>query len=118
MEHKQYIYKAIVTKVVDGDTFDLKIDLGFDVTVKHRIRLYGVDAYETSLRGDTTEEEKRKGIEAKAFLIDRIFDKEVIIETVKDKKGKYGRYLANVCHEGKMVSEMLVEKGYVKGKRQ
>lgn len=116
MEHKQYIYKAIVTKVVDGDTFDLQIDLGFDVKVKQRIRLNGADAYETSLRGGTTEEEKRKGIEAKEFLIDRIFNKEVIIETVKDKKGKYGRYLANVCIDGKMVSEMLVEKGYVKGK--
>lgn len=116
MQHQQYIYKAIVTKVVDGDTFDLEIDLGFDVKVKHRIRLYGVDAYETSLRAGTTEEEKRKGIEAKEFLIERILCKEVVIETIKDKKGKYGRYIANVCIDGKMVSELLLERGYVKGK--
>lgn len=114
MQHQQYIYNATVKNVVDGDTFDLEVDLGFSVKVKHRIRLHGIDAYETSLRGGTTEDEKRKGIEAKAFLIDRILNKKVIIETVKDKQGKYGRYLANVCHEGKMVSEMLVEKGYVK----
>jgi len=114
MTHQKYIYNATVTKVIDGDTFDLEIDLGFSVKVKHRIRLHGIDAYETSLRGGTTEEEKKKGIEAKAFLIDRILNKKVIIETIKDKKGKYGRYLANVCHDGKMVSEMLIEKGYCK----
>lgn len=114
MQHQQYIYNATVTKVIDGDTFDLEIDLGFSVKVKHRIRLHGIDAYETALRGGTTEDEKRKGIEAKAFLIDRILNKKVIIETVKDKQCKYGRYLANVCIDGKMVSEMLVEKGYCK----
>ncbi len=115
MQHQHYIYNAIVTKVVDGDTLDLEVDLGFSVKVEHRIRLHGVDAYETSLRGDTTEEEKQKGIEAKAFLIERLLRKKVVIETIKDKKGKYGRYLANVCIDGKMVSEMLVKKGYVKG---
>ncbi len=114
MQNQQYIYKATVTKVIDGDTLDLEVDLGFSVKVEHRIRLHGVDAYETSLRGDTTEEEKQKGIEAKAFLIDRILNKKVIIETVKDKKGKYGRYLANVCYNGKMISDLLKEKGFCK----
>ena len=111
-----YTYNGIVTNVIDGDTLDIEFDLGFNLKFTERVRLYGIDAYEPTLRNGTTEEEKKLGLEAKAYLIDRILDKEVIIETVKDKKGKYGRYLANVCHNGKMVSEMLVEKGYVKGK--
>ena len=58
-----YTYKAKVTRVVDGDTVDALIDLGFDTHVKKRIRLYGMDAWESRTRN---KEEKVKGLAAKA----------------------------------------------------
>ena len=67
-----YTYKAKVTRVVDGDTVDALIDLGFDTHVKKRIRLYGMDAWESRTRN---KEEKVKGLAAKARL------KEILKET-------------------------------------
>ena len=61
-----YTYKAILDRVVDGDTVDALIDLGFDTHVKKRIRLYGMDAWESRTRD---KEEKVKGLAAKARLI-------------------------------------------------
>ncbi len=60
----QYVYKATVTKVVDGDTVDLLVDCGFNIIRKERIRFYGVDAWET--RG----EERERGLQAKRFVQD------------------------------------------------
>ena len=62
----QYIYKATVTKVVDGDTVDLLVDCGFNIIRKERIRFYGVDAWET--RG----EERERGLKAKEFVLNLI----------------------------------------------
>ena len=67
-----YTYKAKVTRVVDGDTVDALIDLGFDTHVKKRIRLWGMDAWESRTRD---KEEKVKGLAAKARL------KEILKET-------------------------------------
>ena len=60
-----YKYKAKVIRVIDGDTLDAMIDLGFDTWVKKRIRLAGIDAYESRTRD---KEEKKKGLAAKARL--------------------------------------------------
>ena len=113
MENK-YIYNAIVTNVVDGDTFDVDIDLGFSVTVSQRIRLYNIDAFETSLRGGTTPQEKEKGLEAKKLLTDLLVGNSVVLETVQDKQGKYGRYLANIYIENRSVASILLEHKFVK----
>jgi micrococcal nuclease len=119
MEKTEYKYKAQVYNVVDGDTYDVIIDLGFDISVKHRIRLFGVDAYESSLRGNTTPEEKIKGLKAKDFC-EETFKKahankaSVIVETIQDKKGKFGRYLAKVYIDGVSIADMLEEKGFLK----
>jgi micrococcal nuclease len=85
-----YIYKAELIRVVDGDTVDLVIDLGFDTSRKERFRLYGVDAPEMNTP---------EGKEAKAWLWEALQPLEAIyIETLqhktKAKRDKYGRFLA------------------------
>jgi micrococcal nuclease len=86
-----YEYKADLIKVVDGDTIDVDVDLGFSVHTRQRLRYARVDAWET--RGA----EREKGLVAKQFLIDLIAGgKGLMVRTVKDKQGKYGRYLAEV----------------------
>lgn len=109
---KDYVYNAKCINVVDGDTFDIEFDLGFGIKYETRVRLCGVNAYETSLRGSTTEEEKKKGLEAKAFVEDLILGREIIVETVKDKKGKYGRYLATINFEDRDLGIILINKGF------
>lgn len=108
-----YEYKATVSRIVDADTLDLDIDLGLGVHKKERIRLARVDAWE--VRGD----ERIQGVKAKEFVEDLLHSiNEVTITTMKDKKGKYGRYIAEVLipHDGKNenLSDLLVEKGHAK----
>lgn len=90
-----YQYQAEIVKVVDGDTYEIDIDLGLTVWVrKERVRLYGVDTPEVyGVKKDS--EEYQKGKEASDF-VKSIMKKgtPAIVETLKDSKGKYGRYLA------------------------
>ncbi len=87
-----WTYYATVARIVDADTFDLVIDLGFGVSIKERIRLAGVDAWET--RG----EERPEGLAAKAFVEEVMpVGSVVMIRTDKDR-GKYGRYIAEVWY--------------------
>ena len=84
----EYAVKEIV-KVVDGDTVDVIIDLGFDLSKKERVRLAGIDTPESRTRNA---EEKVFGLEAKAYLTERLEGAEnLIVKTEKD--GKYGRML-------------------------
>ena len=90
-----WIYNAEVKKVVDGDTFDIIIDLGFDVLKKGRVRLYGINTPESRT---SNLEEKQKGLAAKEFT-DQWLTKaahKVKIETIIDKNEEYGRVLAIV----------------------
>jgi micrococcal nuclease len=85
-----YIYKASLIRVVDGDTVDLIIDLGFDTSRHERFRLYGIDAPEVRTAA---------GKEAKAWLEDALMPLEPIyVQTIqlstKAKRDKYGRFLA------------------------
>tara|TARA_Y100000004_G_scaffold161041_1_gene188875 strand:- start:1495 stop:1923 length:429 start_codon:yes stop_codon:yes gene_type:complete len=85
-----YEYRVKIIKVVDGDTVDVDIDLGFGVWLnKQRIRLYGIDAPESRTRDL---DEKRYGLKAKEWLKERLSDG-AILKTRLDKKGKYGRIL-------------------------
>ena len=84
----EYAVKEIV-KIVDGDTVDVIIDLGFDLSKKERVRLAGIDTPESRTRDA---EEKVFGLEAKAYLTERLEGSEkLIVRTEKD--GKYGRML-------------------------
>tara|TARA_R110000824_G_scaffold145962_4_gene314586 strand:+ start:6171 stop:6557 length:387 start_codon:yes stop_codon:yes gene_type:complete len=108
----KYNYPAKLLRVVDGDTADAMIDLGFNIWVKKRIRFMGVDTWECRTRNL---EEKKKGLAAKAYVKD-------LLENSDDGKflikshgvGKYGRVLGELFVKGeeKSVNELLVENGH------
>ena len=101
-------YKVNVLRVVDGDTVDVDIDLGFSTWLKkQRIRLYGIDTPETRTRDL---DEKKYGKMATNFLSDTIKDAEVVaLRTYKDKKGKYGRILGEIICDGVNMNQVMVE---------
>lgn len=104
----QYKIKEVV-KIVDGDTVDVVIDLGFDITRKERVRLNGIDTPET-LTKDAVE--KKYGLEAKEY-VEKWFSKqkEIVIRTYKDDK--YGRTLGDFYgNEEKTLNTLLVEQGF------
>ena len=116
MSLTKFCYGAKVEKVVDGDTVDLSIDLGFDIHHKIRVRLYGVDTPESRT---VNKAEKEAGLKAKEFVKTwtntHAF---VVIETIKDKSEKYGRVLANVYSDelkSSCLNTELVSKGFAKG---
>jgi micrococcal nuclease len=85
-----YEYRVNIVKVVDGDTVDVDIDLGFGVWLrKQRVRLYGIDTPESRTRDL---EEKKYGLMAKNFLKDRLSEG-AVLKTRLDSKGKFGRIL-------------------------
>lgn len=91
-----YEYRTKVVRVVDGDTVDVDIDLGFGVWLrKSRIRLLGVDTPESRTRD---KEEKKYGLAAKAFL-KKSLGTNPILKTTKDGKGKFGRILGEFLVE-------------------
>jgi len=92
---KLYTYKAEVTHVVDGDTIDVTIDLGFNTFIKERVRLAGIDAPESRT---TNIDEKKYGLQAKQWLKAtlELLHNSLVIETEYDAKGKFGRVLATL----------------------
>lgn len=112
MEQTLYHYKAFVTQVYDGDTVTVDIDLGLHTWMKgEKLRLYRINAPE--LRGA----EKEAGKLSRDYLKSLIWKKELFIETIKDKREKYGRYLAEIwcpLDNGNYmnVNDELVKKGY------
>lgn len=103
---QQYVYKAFVTDVYDGDTITVNIDLGFEIWLKdQKIRLANIDAPE--VRG----ENKLQGIKSRDRLRELILNKEVVVETIKDKKGKYGRWLGNIYYNTELINEKLIQEG-------
>jgi len=105
-----------VTNVVDGDTIDVIIDLGFDILFSSRVRLAGIDTPESRT---TDKAEKVLGLEAKEYLKKSLKDaKSVIIKTEKmDSSEKYGRILGWVYINGDTVSlnDMMINHGYAWG---
>ena len=91
----KHIYSAKVVRVVDGDTVDVTIDCGFNMHVKERVRLKGINTPECRTRDL---EEKEKGLAAKARLIEILegWGNKMIIRTSIDKKGKFGRLLGEL----------------------
>lgn len=101
-----YIYKALVTGVYDGDTITVDIDFGMNIWRRDvKLRLARIDTPE--LRG----EERPKGLLVRDYVRDLILNKYVIIKTIKDSTGKYGRYLAEVFINDLHLNNHLVEKG-------
>ena len=107
-------YKCNLVKVVDGDTVDVDIDLGFGVWLrKQRIRLYGIDTPESRTRDKV---EKVYGLAAKDFLSKMLSTGEMSIKTYKDAKGKFGRILGELFMKTSVgelsVNQSLVENSH------
>ena len=111
-----YKYRAKLIKVVDGDTIDFSIDVGFKMTTEQRIRLKGIDTPETWRRKKDSEEYKQGKI-ATNFVIKRLEENnnECVVRTDKDT-GVYGRYIADILLPDSDISlnDELVQKGYAK----
>ena len=104
-----YRYKVDVTRVVDGDTVDVDIDLGFGMTYKkQRVRMMGIDTPESRTRDL---EEKFYGLKSKEFLKDLLKDREV--QLVSHDKGKFGRILGELFIDDwkQSVNQMMID-GY------
>ena len=101
-----YEYNCEIKRVVDGDTVDVIIDLGFDIFYKSRVRLYGIDTPESRTRD---KDEKARGLMSKQYLIDELEKGQVVIKTHKDKKGKFGRVLGEMYVGDKNINLMMVD---------
>ena len=111
-EINKYEYTAKLDRVVDGDTCDALIDLGFDTWVKKRIRFFGVDTWESRTRNL---EEKKKGLAAKEFTKDLLENSDEGKFLLKSHGvGKYGRVLGELFVKGHetSVNELLKENGH------
>ncbi len=114
MDKDPYIYRVKkVIKVVDGDTIDADIDLGFDISLTKRVRLSGVDTPESRT---TDLKEKKLGLESKEWLKHKLeFAKDVLIKTeLPDSTEKYGRILGNLYanNEELSLNQQMIDEGY------
>ena len=109
---EKHNYSAKLLRVVDGDTCDAMIDLGFDTWVKKRIRFKGVDCWESRTRDL---DEKKKGLAAKAYtkeLLENSDEGKFVLKSYG--VGKYGRVLADLFVKGheQSVNQLLLENGH------
>ena len=103
-----YEYKCKIIKVIDGDTTDVDIDLGFGVWLKkQRIRFFGIDTPESRTRDL---EEKKYGLAAKKYVTDHMpLGSTQTLVTVKDGKGKYGRILGQFkLEDGSILNDNMI----------
>ena len=103
-----YEYPCKIIRVIDGDTVDVDIDLGFAVWLKkQRIRLYGVDTPESRT---SDKEEKKYGLKAKAFVVQHLPQgSKQVLRTRLDKKGKFGRILGEFVIDKTTINDLLVD---------
>ena len=109
-----YEYRAKIIKVVDGDTVDVDIDLGFGISLNNeRVRIMGIDTPESRTRDKV---EKKFGLASKARLKE-LLGKDTILKTQigrggEDMKGKFGRILGDFIVDGKKAGEILIKEGH------
>ena len=111
-EVKKFGYSCKLDRVVDGDTCDALIDLGFNTFVKKRIRFYGVDTWESRTRNL---EEKKKGLAAKEYVKNLLENSDGgKFSIISHGVGKYGRVLGEIFVKGyeTSVNELLKENGH------
>jgi len=102
-----YKYNAVIDEVIDGDTFDATIDLGFSTLKKERLRLKGVDTPEMRTSNNR---EKNAAILVTEFVKHLLKDRELVIKT--NKKGGFGRYIADIyLPQGGTLSDFLLKRG-------
>ena len=103
-----YEYRCKVVKIIDGDTVDVDIDLGFGVWMRdQRIRLYGIDTPESRTSDD---QEKVYGLAAKDFVVKWTNAGDLSLRTFKDDRGKSGRILGEIWYGGEHnVNQLLID---------
>ena len=106
MKNPSYVYKAKIINVVDGDTVDAIIDLGFGVSFNTRLRLSGIDTMETNDKDAT---KKALGLKAKERVKELLTNKDVTLQSFKEDK--YGRYLAEIYVNDIQVNQLLINEG-------
>tara|TARA_R110002020_G_scaffold354301_2_gene567060 strand:- start:86 stop:421 length:336 start_codon:yes stop_codon:yes gene_type:complete len=106
-----YKYRALCVKVVDGDTIDAFVDLGFDLWARKRIRLFGIDTPETRTKDL---KEKQKGIAAKGFLKLTLEKNNYEFILLSHGVGKYGRCLGELFIDDISVNKLLIKEGHAK----
>jgi micrococcal nuclease len=108
------MHDGVVTNVVDGDTMDVSLSLGFGVSLLVRVRLIGVDTCEIFRPVDA--EQKRRGTEAKRFVAGAVLGKACRVDIPGERRCKFGRYLATVYPPGsaKSLNDELRERGFCK----
>ena len=116
MLDKLYYYKANITAVYDGDTCTANLDLGLStLRIGEKIRLSRINAPE--VRGSS----RQQGLISRDFLRNLILNKDILVQTIKDKKGKYGRYLGEIWlidEDGSLtnVNDLMVSSGFAEYK--
>jgi len=108
-----YTYKCNTVRVIDGNTIDAVIDLGFNVTIRQRIKLYGVNV--SDIRS-SDEEQRNKAVDSKNKLAELV-GTEFICETMLNKRGKAGRIMGNLTkvHPDRSISDInkqLIDSGF------
>ncbi|TDI97064.1 MAG: thermonuclease family protein [Deltaproteobacteria bacterium] len=109
MEEKMFKYNAMVTRIVDGDTVVVAVDLGFRIVRTIKIRFAGIDSYELKDKKNL-----EKALAAKKYLEETILNKEIMLKSLKP--GKYhDRYIAFLYLDNskKSVNDIMIEKGLV-----
>ena len=116
---QRFWYGATVLNVIDGDTIDLMIDLGFSIHHKIRVRLYGVNTPESRTKDLA---EKEMGLKAKSFTKDWLTNHQwVFVNTIPDKNDKYGRVLARIYSSDEIdnpstacLNKDIIQSGYAR----
>lgn len=107
-----YEYKAKILNVVDGDTFDMDIDLGFNIHIHERVRLLGIDTPEKFGK------EKPLGLQVKQYAIDQFEGKDVVIRSEKADEASvtdsFGRWLVYVDVDGTSILDLYNTLGFNK----
>tara|TARA_B100001094_G_scaffold301357_1_gene327549 strand:+ start:211 stop:648 length:438 start_codon:yes stop_codon:yes gene_type:complete len=100
-----------IKKIIDGDTFDCILDLGFDVLLEARVRMAGIDTPESRTRDLT---EKKFGLASKEYLVEKINNAEdIIVRTELDnEKGKFGRILGTAYLDGVNINQQMIDEHY------
>lgn len=103
-----YFYKAKITRIIDGDTVEAVVDLGFHIQANLRFRLADINAPELRIK-----EQYEDALKTKKYLEDNILGGEYII--ISHKSDKYGRWLATIClDDGTTLNDRLIKEGLAK----
>jgi micrococcal nuclease len=103
-------YQVKINRVVDGDTVDVTVDLGFSIYHKARVRLMGIDTPESRTRNLA---EKALGLASKARLKELLRGQKVRLECTKEK-GKFGRILGSLWIDDRNINDQLIEEGHAR----